>query len=180
MSNVINFDFNNTSLRVIEINNQPWFVAADVCRSIGYAVRPNGTTNASLVRSILGEDETFTTQASKTGRPSLCISESGLYKLIMRSDKPEARAFQDWVTKVVLPAIRKDGAYVMGEEKVVTGEMSEEELILRAHEILVKKVERLTAERDEARLERDGLADTVGKYDHTLTRFVRTLPGINT
>lgn len=41
------------------------------------------------------------------------ISESGLYKLVMRSDKPEAKPFQDWVTKVVLPAIRKDGMYVM-------------------------------------------------------------------
>ena len=50
------------------------------------------------------------------------ISESGLYKLVMRSDKPEARQFQDWVTGVVLPAIRKDGSYVMGEEKVRTGE----------------------------------------------------------
>lgn len=38
----------------------------------------------------------------------IIISESGLYKLVMRSDKPEAKAFQDWVTKVVLPAIRKD------------------------------------------------------------------------
>jgi len=43
------------------------------------------------------------------------VSESGLYKLVMRSDKPQAKAFQDWVTKVVLPAIRKDGAYVMGQ-----------------------------------------------------------------
>ncbi|WP_416369046.1 Bro-N domain-containing protein [Tritonibacter mobilis] len=39
------------------------------------------------------------------------ISESGLYKIIMRSDKPEARAFQDWVTGTVLPAIRKDGKF---------------------------------------------------------------------
>ncbi|WP_452030449.1 BRO-N domain-containing protein [Azospirillum palustre] len=44
------------------------------------------------------------------------ISESGLYKLVMRSDKPEARKFQDWVTRDVLPAIRKDGGYIMGEE----------------------------------------------------------------
>lgn len=43
------------------------------------------------------------------------ISESGLYRLILRSDKPEARQFQDWVTRVVLPAIRKDGAYVADE-----------------------------------------------------------------
>jgi len=46
------------------------------------------------------------------------VSESGLYKLIMRSDKPQAKAFQDWVTRSVLPAIRKDGMYVMGEEKM--------------------------------------------------------------
>lgn len=46
---------------------------------------------------------------------AMLISESGLYKLIMRSDKPQARDFQDWVTRVVLPAIRKDGAYIMGE-----------------------------------------------------------------
>jgi len=51
----------------------------------------------------------------------LLITESGLYKLIMRSDKPEARKFQDWVTREVLPAIRKDGMYVAGEEKLKTG-----------------------------------------------------------
>ncbi len=44
------------------------------------------------------------------------LSESGLYKIIMRSDKPIARPFQDWVAREDLPAIRKDGAYIMGEE----------------------------------------------------------------
>ncbi len=57
------------------------------------------------------------------GRQMALVSESGLYKLVMRSDKPQARLFQDWVTRDVLPAIRKDGAYVMGEEKVASGEM---------------------------------------------------------
>lgn len=51
------------------------------------------------------------------------VSESGLYKLIMRSNKPQAKPFQNWVTQVVLPSIRKDGGYVMGEEKVVSGEI---------------------------------------------------------
>ncbi len=44
------------------------------------------------------------------------LSESGLYQLVIRSDKPLARPFQDWVAREVLPAIRKDGAYIMGEE----------------------------------------------------------------
>lgn len=52
----------------------------------------------------------------------MVIAESGLYKLVMRSDKPNAKDFQDWGTAVVLPAIRKDGAYILGEEKVATGE----------------------------------------------------------
>lgn len=174
MSNQLTtFDFNALPVRVVERGGEPWFVAADVCKAIGYAVRPNGTTNASLLRSILGSDEVFTTQTSKTGRPSLCISESGLYKLVMRSDKPKARAFQDWVTKVVLPAIRKDGAYVMGEEKVVTGEMTEDELVMKAMSIMQAKVERLKAERE-------GMVKTIGKFDHTINRVARMLEGVNT
>lgn len=64
----------------------------------------------------LGADEKQTISRSEVemvcyGRISH-VSESGLYKPVMRSDKPQAKAFQDWVVKVVLPAIRKDGAYV--------------------------------------------------------------------
>ncbi|MGE4480819.1 BRO-N domain-containing protein [Acidocella sp.] len=77
------------------------------------------------------------------------ISESGLYKLVMRSDNPEARQFQDWVTREVLPAIRKDGMYVKGEEKVRTGELSEDELTLMVLQRLQAKVECLKDERDE-------------------------------
>lgn len=76
------------------------------------------------------------------------ISESALYKLIMRSDKPEAKVFQDWVTRDVLPAIRKDGMYVKDEEKVLTGELSLEEMTLKVLEGLQSKVSRLTAEND--------------------------------
>ena len=53
---------------------------------------------------------------AERGNPSVNgVSESGLYKLVMRSDKPEAKAFQKWVTRTVLPAIRRDGGYVAGE-----------------------------------------------------------------
>ncbi|MBL0372620.1 hypothetical protein JJB09_11330 [Rhizobium sp. KVB221] len=54
------------------------------------------------------------------------MHECALYRLIMRSDKPEAAQFQDWVSEVVLPTIRRDGGYILGKEKVVTGEMSED------------------------------------------------------
>ena len=82
--------------------------------------------------------------------PTAALSEAGLYKMILRSDKEVAEKFRTWLTRDVLPAIRKDGAYVMGEEKVATGEMSEDEFVLKAMGILQGKVERLRVERDEA------------------------------
>lgn len=72
----------------------------------------------------LDADERTLYQIQKGFRSVSLISESGLYKLVMRSNKPEARAFQDWVTREVLPAIRKDGGYIKGEELVATGEPS--------------------------------------------------------
>ncbi|WP_348532412.1 Bro-N domain-containing protein [Rhizobium sp. RU36D] len=109
----------SNTVRVVEIDGQPWFVAADVCRILGLSQVTNALRN-------LGRDEITLTQIKGfRGSHINTVSESGLYRLTMRSDKPEARQFQDWVTREVLPAIRKDGMYVVGEEKVKTGEMSE-------------------------------------------------------
>jgi prophage antirepressor-like protein len=106
---------------VITIDDQPWFVAMDVYEFL------YGRTTGVSARYFLDADEiNVIRKASASGaltslfvgrspRVAL-VSESGLYKLIMRSDKPEAKPFQDWVTKVVLPAIRKDGGYVLGRE----------------------------------------------------------------
>ncbi|MEZ5724621.1 MAG: BRO family protein [Paracoccaceae bacterium] len=128
---------------------QPWFVAADVCRVLKHQ-------NTSVALKALGADEKAKADLGLPGQPPSIISESGLYKLVMRSDKPEARALQDWVTRDVLPAIRKDGAYIMGEEKVAAGEMDEDEFVLKAISILQRKVERITAERDAAQREHSG------------------------
>lgn len=108
---------------------------------------------SDLPKSVLGSAPSITV-----------VSESGLYKLIMRSDKPEARRFQDWVTRDVLPAIRKDGAYIMGEEKVATGEMDEDAFVLKAYEMLKRKVERLAQEKEQLTTERDGLSSVVGQH----------------
>lgn len=151
MSQVQRFNFGLMDLRVIERDGQPWFVAADVCRALGFNMRAGAAPHVQK----LAKEERQILKAADLPKSALgyapsvtLISESGLYKLVMRSDKPEARAFQDWVTRVVLPAIRKDGAYVLGEEKVVTGEISEDELILKAMQAQQKKVERLVFERD--------------------------------
>ena len=135
------------TIRTVTINGQPWFVAADVCRVLSLGVEKGQSKNLHYLQADEKAQLTPGQIGGKGMSHATIISESGLYKLVMRSDKPQARAFQDWVTREVLPAVRKDGAYIMGEEKVRTGELSEDELVLKAIGILTKKVERLTEER---------------------------------
>lgn len=146
MTNLSTFNYLSNTVRVVEIDGQPWFVAMDVTNVLGITEKSRGYAVARLA-----DDERSLYQIQKGQRSVSIISESGLYKLIMRSDKPEARKFQDWVTREVLPAIRKDGMYVAGEEKVKTGEMSIEEMELLVFENLRKKVARL---QEEAEMER--------------------------
>lgn len=94
------------------IAGAPWWVAADVCRAMALQVAPSGAVNVTSACRPLDPFEQMLLSKQQCGarRSMIGISESGLYKLVMRSDKPEARAFQDWVNREVLPAIRKDGA----------------------------------------------------------------------
>lgn len=142
MSNVSIYKFENKAeIRVVEIEGNPWFVALDVCRALDVYTYGNTVNTTTAVKKLAADEyrkeeglnriEGFDARAKTV----VLVSESGLYKLIMRSDKPEARRFQDWVTRDVLPAIRKDGAYIMGEEKVATGEMDEDAFVLKAIEI---------------------------------------------
>lgn len=113
------FDFKGMNVRVVMIDGDPWFLARDVREALGVA--QHGRNFA-----FLGTDEVRQLPSGlisgKGMDRALILSESGLYKFILRSDKPNARPFQDWVTREVLPAIRKDGAYVAGEENAKTPE----------------------------------------------------------
>jgi prophage antirepressor-like protein len=139
------FDFKGHDLRVVTLDGTPWFVASDVCKALGMG-RPAQAMALSMFNAIELRDHRIS--GGQYGRPNKLVTEAGLYTLVMRSDKPEAKAFQAWVTGTVLPAIRKDGGYIKGEEKVVTGEMSEDELVLKAMDVMRRKIDRLAAERD--------------------------------
>jgi len=158
------FNFEGHDVRVVYRNDQPWFVTADVCLCLGLAPSisvKNGAGYAKYTPHIMKLDADEKKVLRGVGSSELpthkwatavsVISESGLYKLIMRSDKPAAKRFQNWVTREVLPALRKDGMYVMGEEKVKTGEMSEDEFVLKAMTMLQGKVSRLSTELDHAK-----------------------------
>ena len=94
------------SVRVIMHNGEPWFVAKDVCDCLEL-------TNTAQTISYLDDDEKgVTTNYTPGGKQEMSIiSEAGLYSLILRSRKPEAKAFKRWVTHDILPSIRKTGSY---------------------------------------------------------------------
>lgn len=104
------FDFKGAPLRTLtDKAGEPWFVAKDVCDILELG----NTTNA--LRALDEDEKTNFTNcnvAQNGGRTPLIISEPGLYKLIMRSRKPEAKEFQRWVTHEVLPQIRRTGGYI--------------------------------------------------------------------
>lgn len=100
------FQYGSNQLEAIIINNKPWVVAKDVCRALGLP-------QADKAVKRLDDDERVTVKLLRSGMNRECwlVNESGLYSLIMRSNKPEAKQFRKWVTNEVLPTLRKDGKF---------------------------------------------------------------------
>ncbi|MFN3953218.1 MAG: Bro-N domain-containing protein [Pararhodobacter sp.] len=101
---IIPFDFEEQAVRVLMRGDDPWFVAVDVCRVLELS-------NPSMAVKGLDDDEVTLSQIEGSHRETNLISESGLYALVIRSDKPAARRFRKWITAEVLPAIRRTGRY---------------------------------------------------------------------
>ncbi len=111
MSNALQvFNFEKRDVRVVMKDGDPWWVAKDVCDVLELS-------NPSEALKGLDDDERGSLRISEGtspagGNPNMnVITESGLYTLIMRSNKPEAKRFRKWVTSEVLPALRKTGSY---------------------------------------------------------------------
>lgn len=105
MSNIIPFDFEGSSIRLLDLAGSPWFVAMEIASILDYS-------DAFEMTKRLDEDEKQNRQIDGFGpRGVTLINESGLYSAILGSRKPEAAKFKKWVTAEVLPAIRKTGSY---------------------------------------------------------------------
>ena len=102
------------TVRTAIINNEPWFVLADVCKILGIG-------NSRMVSDRLDEDELMSVKLTSGGqrRNMTVVNESGLYAVILRSNKPQAHGFRKWVTADILPTIRKTGGYVNDADKFV-------------------------------------------------------------
>jgi hypothetical protein len=104
---IIPFDFEEQAVRVVMHDDEPWFVAADVCRVLELVNRHDAVSRLDDdERDAVGITDTIGREQQMT-----VISESGLYALILTSRKEAARRFRKWITAEVLPAIRRTGRY---------------------------------------------------------------------
>ena len=100
------FHFKGKQVRTIQLEGEPWFVAADVCDVLGL-------NNPSQALSYLDRDERrlITNEAWRTNGNMAVVSEPGLYSLVLRSRRPEAKGFRRWIAHEVIPALRQCGEY---------------------------------------------------------------------
>ena len=107
------FAFDSQAVRTITKEGEPWWIARDVCAILGLG-------NVTEALRNLDDDERGSGILNTPGGPQemTVISEPGLYSLILRSRKPEARQFRRWITHEVIPAIRRTGAYDANNKKL--------------------------------------------------------------
>ena len=100
------WNYEGAEVRTVQIDGEPWFVLTDVCRELEIS-------NSRMAADRLENDELMSVKLTSGGqrREMTIVNESGLYTVILRSDKPQAKPFRKWVTSEVLPSIRKHGSY---------------------------------------------------------------------
>lgn len=119
-------------IRTAVVEDEPMFCLTDVCRALGI-------THITDVKSRLRKDGVGTSEViDSLGRKqtAIFVNESNLYKVIFQSRKEAAERFTDWVTSEVLPSIRKNGGYIVGQET-----MSDDELMARALQVAQNKIQ---------------------------------------
>lgn len=105
------FNYQDQQVRTVVKDNEPWFVAKDVCNVLNHS-------NHKVAVSRLDEDEVskvYLTDSLGRNQKTTVVNEAGLYSLILTSNKPEAKQFKRWITHEVIPSIRKHGAYMTTE-----------------------------------------------------------------
>lgn len=131
-------------IRVTEVNGEPMFSASDVCDVLGYA------NPSKAISDHVDEDERYNESLERGGK-MLFISESGLYALILRSNKPNAKPFRKWVTSEVLPSIRKTGGYTMALPKTYSEALRQLADAVEAKEKVQLQLDAKTRQLDESK-----------------------------
>jgi anti-repressor protein len=136
LQNFRNDDFGQ--IRAIEINNEPWFVGRDIAHALGYL-----NASDALVKHVDDEDKDIAKCDTLGGKQSMAIiNESGLYSLILGSKLPAAKKFKRWVTSEVLPSLRRNGGYILNQDKLSPEELMANAIIV-AQNIIKQKDKQL-------------------------------------
>ena len=165
MNDIQIFQYQDQPVRTVQMDGETWFVLKDVCAVLGL-----GTP--ARVAERLEEDEVSSTHLTDSlGRQQdmTIINESGLYNVILRSDKPEARPFRKWVTSEVLPSIRKTGGYISGQDS-----LSPEELMAKALMVARKTLAERDARISALTVENQILQPKVDYFDQLVDRNLLT------
>lgn len=159
------FAYGEQQVRTVFIEDEPWWVLADVCKVLEL-------TTPSRVAERLDEDEKMTLNLAQChsgqrggAQRLIAVNESGLYAVILRSDKPEAKAFKRWVTHDVLPSIRQTGTYAQPPVPVATPVVPElpADARLKRAELLIRAAEHPALPQDEqVRLLNQAVMDLTG------------------
>jgi len=164
-SNLLPLSFNGSTVRTVTIGDVQWWIAKDVCDILGLS-------DVNKAVSKLDDDEKLIRKLFVSGqnREVVIVNESGLYTLVLRSNKPEAKLFRKWVTSEVLPSIRKTGQYTMPQvvenrlaamEKMLADNASRSEKIIKELAVMKDQFETMdVVQRDqlfEIQQEIDGL-----------------------
>lgn len=138
MNDIQIFQYQDKPVRTIQKDGEPWWVLKDVCEVLEIS-------NATDVAKRLDADEVTRFNLGGLSGESNIINESGLYNVILRSDKPQAKPFRRWVTGEVLPSIRKHGGYLT-PEKVEEALLNPDTLIRLATDLKSEREKRMQLE----------------------------------
>lgn len=150
-------------VRVVEHEGQPWFVASDVAKALGYE-KPNNAVNEHCKKV-----NKFSYPNSGQLQPYNIIPESDVYRLVMRSNLPKAIEFQDWICEEVIPSLRKTGGYMLTK-----ADDTPESIMARAVLVAQETIERLKShtEKLESRVEemrpKELFADSVSASESSI------------
>lgn len=141
MSNtLIKFDFERFELRsIIDDKGEPWFVARDICNILGLS-------NLNMAIQVLDDTEKGVNQIDTLGgkQSMVIVNESGMFALILRSDKPKAKELRKWVTSEVLPSIRKTGSYSLRSNAIAIPQDNDDDSIAEME--MIAKIATQTAD----------------------------------
>ena len=141
MNNVILFEKQDFKIRVLGDNNKPLFCLADICRALGLT-KPSMALKSLESEFGKGVNNSYPLETNGGLQNIIFIQEAHLYFLLMRSTKPFAKDFRQWIFNEVLPSIRKSGSYKVERLK----EAQDYNVIMQGYSLLMEKREQLESE----------------------------------